>query len=103
MVAILAELSGWIGALAILGGYAAFSLGWIANGPLFQACNLSGSAALLLNAYHHGAWPSVVLNVAWAAISTIALIRLMKATAATVSLTSPPVTGAKADSSILED
>jgi hypothetical protein len=103
MVAILAELSGWVGALAILAGYAAFSLGWIANGPLFQACNLSGSAALLLNAYHHGAWPSVVLNVAWAAISTIALFRVMKAKGPTVSWASLPVAEAKADPSILED
>lgn len=103
MVAILAELIGWIGALAILAGYAAFSLGWIANGPIFQASNLFGSAALLLNAYHHGAWPSVVLNVAWAAISSIALYRVLKVRRPTVPLTGLPVPRNKADSSILED
>ncbi|WP_441429952.1 CBU_0592 family membrane protein [Arthrobacter sp. 2RAF6] len=78
-MALLAELSGWLGALAVLAGYASFSLGWIANGRIFQACNLLGSAALMLNGLYHDAWPSVSLNIAWATISCVALIRALRA------------------------
>lgn len=78
-MAILAELSGWFGALAVLAGYLALSLGWIRNGRLFQASNLVGSGTLIINGYFHGAMPSVVLNIAWATISAVALVRLYRA------------------------
>jgi hypothetical protein len=103
VVAVLAELSGWIGALAVLAGYAAFSLGLIANGPLFQGCNVSGSIALILNGYHHGAWPSVILNVAWAAISTVALFRVLKARRSVVCVGCVSGQDVKVDSALCED
>ncbi|MBT2515686.1 hypothetical protein [Arthrobacter sp. ISL-30] len=78
-MALLAELGGWLGALVVLAGYAALSLGWISNGRLFQGCNLTGSVALMVNGYYHGAWPFVALNVAWGTISAVALIRALKA------------------------
>jgi len=70
-----AELAGWCGAVVVLAGYAAFSLGWIGNGRVFQLCNLGGSAALLVNGGYHGAWPSVALNLAWGGIAAVAFIR----------------------------
>jgi hypothetical protein len=73
-----AELAGWGGAVVVLAGYAAFSLGWISNGRAFQMCNLTGSAALLINGGYHGAWPSVALNVAWGGIAAMAFIRFKK-------------------------
>ncbi|MCU1566355.1 MAG: hypothetical protein JWQ56_1292 [Pseudarthrobacter sp.] len=70
-----AELAGWCGAVIVLAGYAAFSLGWIGSGRIFQLCNLGGSAALLINGGYHGAWPSVALNLAWGGIAAVAFIR----------------------------
>ena len=69
------ELAGWFGALTVLAGYAAFSLGWLRDDRLFQVCSLAGSAALLVNGYHHGAMPAVVVNSVWGVISIIALAR----------------------------
>lgn len=75
-MALFAELSGWIGALSVLAGYVSLSLGWISNGRLFQLSNLLGSVSLGINGVFHGALPSVALNVAWATISAVALVRL---------------------------
>lgn len=73
---ILAEISGWLGALAVLIAYLLFSIGRIPNGRLFQTANLFGSAALLVNGFHHGAWPSASTNIVWCAIAAWALVRL---------------------------
>jgi hypothetical protein len=73
---ILAEISGWLGALAVLIAYLLFSIGRIPNGTLFQTANLFGSAALLVNGFHHGAWPSVSTNIVWCVIAVWALVRL---------------------------
>ena len=78
-MALFADLSGWLGAIAVLAGYAAFSLGWITAGRIFQGLNLLGSLALLVNVYYHGAWPGVVLNLAWGTISAVAMVRAMRA------------------------
>lgn len=102
-MALFAEVSGWLGALAVLVGYTAFSLGWIANGRFFQACNLSGSAALILNGAYHGAWPSVALNVAWATISSIALFRVLRARRLAGSSGVVQAPAVKLESSIRED
>ncbi|MET3719234.1 hypothetical protein [Arthrobacter sp. UYEF21] len=74
----LAEASGWFGALAVLAGYLLFSVGRIPNGRTFQSANLVGAVALLVNGAYHGAWPSVVTNIAWCAIAITALIRLQR-------------------------
>lgn len=76
---LVAEVSGWLGALTVLVGYAAYSLGWLTDNRIFQICNLAGSAALLINGYHHGAMPAVVVNTVWGSISIIALVRTAKA------------------------
>lgn len=85
MMAFWADLSGWLGAVAVLAAYSTFSLGWIGNGRLFQGCNLAGSTALLINGYYHGVWPSVTLNFTWATISAIALVRLQRSKSAAAS------------------
>ncbi|WP_205761566.1 CBU_0592 family membrane protein [Arthrobacter mobilis] len=75
-MAFLAEVSGWLGAVAVLAGYLLFSMGRIQNGRLFQTANLAGSVAMIVNGAYHGAWPSVATNVAWCAIAATALVRL---------------------------
>jgi hypothetical protein len=60
---------GWAGALVLVVGYAQTSRGrWPGDGPVFQACSISGSASLALAAAAGGVWSSAVLNVAWMAI-----------------------------------
>ncbi|MDQ0799043.1 YgjV family protein [Arthrobacter sp. SLBN-112] len=70
------EIAGWAGAVAILSAYLAVSMGWLKAGKGFQTANLFGSVAFIINGTLHGAWPSVVTNVAWFLISAVALVRM---------------------------
>ncbi|VXB22156.1 conserved hypothetical protein [Arthrobacter sp. 9AX] len=73
------EIAGWTGAVAILSAYLSVSMGWLKAGKGFQAANLFGAVAFIINGTVHGAWPSVVTNVAWFLISAIALFRMRAA------------------------
>jgi hypothetical protein len=70
------EIPGWAGASAILGAYLGVSMGWLRAGRGFQATNLLGSCAFIINGAFHEAWPSVVTNIAWFLISGVALFRM---------------------------
>ncbi|MFD0044205.1 hypothetical protein ACFVGV_03360 [Pseudarthrobacter scleromae] len=81
------EIAGWAGAAAILSAYLAVSMGWLKAGKGFQTANLIGAVAFIINGTFHGAWPSVVTNVAWFLISAVALVRMR-------SESTPPVVAA---------
>ncbi|MEV7662562.1 hypothetical protein [Paenarthrobacter sp. NPDC089316] len=70
------EIVGWTGAAAMLGAFTAVSMGWLKPGISFQAVNLFGACAFIINGLLHGAWPSVVTNIAWFLISTLAILRM---------------------------
>ena len=71
------DVLGWIGAIALLGAYAAVSSGRVAGkGPAYQALNLFGSAFLLVNSAYHGALPSAALNIVWIAIGAVTVARI---------------------------
>ena len=78
MSAVVAELVGWAGALALLTGYALLSLGRIPQSRGYQVFNLAGSAGLAVNGLAHQAWPSAVLNLLWIGIGVVALVRLRR-------------------------
>ncbi|MDQ0077938.1 CBU_0592 family membrane protein [Arthrobacter oryzae] len=73
---LLFEISGWAGAVAILSAFLAVSMGWMKAGKGFQAANLLGACAFIINGAFHEAWPSVVTNIAWFLISAVALLRM---------------------------
>jgi hypothetical protein len=73
---VLWEIAGWAGAVAMLSAYLAVSMGWLKAGKGFQTANLFGAVAFIINGTLHGAWPSVVTNVAWFLISAVALVRM---------------------------
>ena len=92
---VLLDIAGWAGAAAILFAYLSASMGWIRTGQLFYAVNLLGSCAFIINGAHHGAWPSVVTNIAWFLISVIALLRgLRKRAEPKLSIRGRPPTAA---------
>ena len=70
------EVAGWAGAAAILSAHLTVSMGWLKAGRRFQAANLLGACAFIVNGAFHEAWPSVVTNIAWFLISAVALLRL---------------------------
>ena len=83
------EVAGWGGAVTILSAFLAVSMGWIKAGKGFQAANLVGACAFIINGAFHGAWPSVVTNVAWCLISAVALLRMRAGRASTVGEAAP--------------
>ncbi|WP_426300490.1 CBU_0592 family membrane protein [Arthrobacter sp. R-11] len=83
------DIAGWGGAVAILASYLSVSMGWLRAGRRFQAANLVGSVAFIINGSYYGAWPSVVTNVAWFVISAVALIRMQRAASRSASAQAP--------------
>lgn len=85
------EIAGWAGAAAILSAYLAVSMGWLKAGKGFQTANLVGAVAFIINGTFHGAWPSVVTNVAWFLISAVALVRMRSESSQPVVAADPQV------------
>jgi len=85
------DIAGWGGAVAILASYLSVSMGWLRAGRRFQAANLVGSVAFIVNGSYYGAWPSVVTNVAWFVISAVALVRMQRAASRAASVPAPEV------------
>ncbi len=79
MTPIWVEIAGWGGALLILVAYGLLTAGRIAAAsPAYQAMNLAGAVGFIVNSGWNGAIPSAALNVIWAGIALVALIRLRR-------------------------
>jgi len=73
----LIEVVGWAAALIILASYLLVSTGRLSGqSATFQWMNVFGAAGFILNSGWHGALPSAVLNIAWAAIGIFTLWRI---------------------------
>jgi hypothetical protein len=74
----LLQLIGWVGAVALLAGYALLTSGRLtATGATYLIMNLAGSAALGLSTAAAHAWPSTTVNVLWLAIGIGPLVRAL--------------------------
>lgn len=71
------EFLGWYGMIALIVAYFLVSFSWIeADGIIFQILNLTGGAGLLIVAASKGVLQSVILNLFWAVIGIIAIVRI---------------------------
>jgi hypothetical protein len=69
------DILGWVGAALILIAYYLVSSKKVkGDSNVFQAMNLFGAIALMINTYAKGAIPSVFLNIFWAGIAAKALL-----------------------------
>ena len=75
---IAANIFGWYGTVAILAAYGLSSFGIIERGLGYQILNFTGAVGIAYVSLDKGAFPPAVLNVAWALIALIALLRLGK-------------------------
>ncbi|MCP2344588.1 CBU_0592 family membrane protein [Nonomuraea roseoviolacea] len=76
---LLFEVAGWLGAGLLLLGYGLVTAGRLpAGGVAYQVVNLAGSLALMANSARNDAWPSAGLNLVWAVIGAVALVRLVR-------------------------
>ena len=73
------DILGWIGAVLLLYGYARVSSGkWTGSTRGYQVVNIGGSILFIINSGYHGAYPSVAVNVIWAAIALVTLVKIAK-------------------------
>jgi hypothetical protein len=83
MTELLIEIIGWTGAGLILLAYLLLTAGRIAaRSVAYQAMNLVGALAFVVNSGWNGAIPSAALNVIWAAIAVYALATIGRGRAA---------------------
>lgn len=72
------ELAGWYGMIALIVAYGLVSFSVIAgDGIMYQLLNLTGGIGLIIVAASKGVVQSVLLNVFWAAIGIIAILRII--------------------------
>jgi len=73
---VLIDITGWLGAIALLLAYALVSTRRIEGDALpYQLLNLAGGALLIANSFYYGAFPSVGVNVVWIGIALFAIYR----------------------------
>ena len=74
------EAFGWYGLVAVLLAYASVSFGTLApNSVIFQLLNLTGSFGLAVLTFYRRAYPNLVLNIIWGAISLVAIVQIILA------------------------
>jgi hypothetical protein len=68
--------AGFAGALLVVAAYLANQMGRLPSGDWrFPGANLAGSALILISLTSAWNWPSVVIELFWAAISVYGLVR----------------------------
>lgn len=73
----MADLTGWIGAFALLLAYAAVSFKKLRpDSRLYQLLNAVGSLLLICNTVYYRAYPSAFVNLVWIAIAVISWVRV---------------------------
>lgn len=76
----LIEVAGWYGVAAILGAYVLQNFGVIATDSLtYLLLNLTGSVTILADAWTARNWQPAVLNIVWALVALIGLLRFFLA------------------------
>lgn len=71
------EILGWYGVVAILGAYALLSLNILSSHSLwYQGLNLTGAIGIVIDAWDDKNTQPAVLNVIWAIIAFIAIIKI---------------------------
>ena len=72
------DILGWIGMILVLVAYALLSTNKIENGKLYQTLNLIAATFMAIGLFPTKAWFSFTLQVIWALIAIIAIVKLYK-------------------------
>ena len=72
------DILGWIGMVLVLVAYGLLSTNKIPNGKLYQILNLIAAIFMAIGLFPKNAWFSFALQVAWALIGIIAIIKIIK-------------------------
>ena len=72
------DILGWIGMVLVLIAYGLLSANKISNGKLYQGLNVLVAVFMAIGLLPKNAWFSFALQVAWAIIGIVAIIKIMK-------------------------
>lgn len=72
------DILGWIGMILVLLAYALLSTNKIENGKLYQMLNLVAAIFMAIGLFPTKAWFSFTLQIIWALVAIIAIIKLIK-------------------------
>lgn len=73
------DVMGWIGMVLVLLAYILLSAGKIKNGMLYQLLNLFAGIFMAIGLFPKNAWFSFTLQVVWALVAIIAIVKLRQA------------------------
>ena len=71
------DIIGWIGMVLVLLAYGLLSTNKIDNGKLYQILNLIAAILMAIGLFPKNAWFSFALQVAWAIIAIVAIIKII--------------------------
>ena len=75
---IFAEIVGWYGMVAIVSAYFLNVWGVIpADGLVSLLLNLTGALGVIVISYHRKVWQTLGLNLVWAVIAIVALVKIL--------------------------
>ena len=72
------DILGWIGMILVLVAYGLLSTNKVENGKLYQMLNLIAAIFMAIGLFPTKAWFSFTLQVIWALIAIVAIIKLYK-------------------------
>ena len=72
------DILGWIGMILVLVAYGLLSTNKIENGKLYQMLNQIAATFMAIGLFPTKAWFSFTLQVIWALIAFVAIIKLYK-------------------------
>lgn len=72
------DIIGWIGMCLVLIAYALISTNRIKNGIIYQVLNLLAGIFMAIGLYPKKAWFSFTLQIIWAIVALVAIIKIKK-------------------------
>lgn len=72
------DIIGWIGMILVLIAYALLSTDKIKNGILYQFLNLIAGIFMAIGLFPKNAWFSFTLQIIWAIIALITILKIKK-------------------------
>lgn len=73
------DLIGWVGAIGILIAYGLLTVGrWESVSLRYQGANALFAGALVVWAISISAWQSALLNIVWAAVGLVGVVRILR-------------------------
>lgn len=72
------DVIGWLGMVLVLLAYTLLSTNKIKNGMSYQVMNLLAGICMAIGLYPKNAWFSFTLQIIWAIVAVIAIIKLKR-------------------------